>query len=150
MEGQGDEAYATRDRNILIAVRDEPSAEPAGALGRVAARHSSRCAPLDARPAALPLRGDLDQMSATRRLDQLRQKETVGGGYANVNVFLDTIKLDSFKIIAVERKKIAERIKALQPEASRADRQTQAFSAHLPPSAGDIEKGPIWIERCRF
>jgi phage N-6-adenine-methyltransferase len=50
-------------------------------------------------------------------LDEGRFK-TVGDGFEDVNAFLDTVKLDQFKIIANERKKIANRIKELQPEAS--------------------------------
>src|SRR5450755_4612893 len=58
---------------------------------------------------------------ALRKLEWLLDEDrwkTVGGGYENINAFLDTIKLDSFKMIAVERKKIAEHIKQLQPAAS--------------------------------
>jgi site-specific DNA-methyltransferase (adenine-specific) len=44
--------------------------------------------------------------------------KTVGGGYEDVNQFLDTIKLDQFKIIAEQRKKIAAVIKKLEPKAS--------------------------------
>jgi N6-adenosine-specific RNA methylase IME4 len=50
-------------------------------------------------------------------LDENRWK-TIGEGFEDVNAFLDTIQLDSFKIIANERKKIAERIKELQPGSS--------------------------------
>jgi hypothetical protein len=42
----------------------------------------------------------------------------VGGGFTDVNVFLDSIRLDSFRIIADQRKRIAARIKELQPAAS--------------------------------
>ena len=58
---------------------------------------------------------------AFRKLEWLLQGDrwkSVGGGFADVNAFMDTVKLDSFKIIAAERKKIAERIKELQPEVS--------------------------------
>jgi N6-adenosine-specific RNA methylase IME4 len=44
--------------------------------------------------------------------------KAVGHGYDDVNEFLRSLKLERFKAIAEERKKIAERIKALQPEAS--------------------------------
>jgi hypothetical protein len=44
--------------------------------------------------------------------------KAVGGGYDDINAFLETIKLDSFKIVAAERKKIAKRIKELQPQSA--------------------------------
>jgi hypothetical protein len=40
------------------------------------------------------------------------------GEFADVNAFLDSIPLDSFRIVAEQRKRIAKRIKELQPEAS--------------------------------
>jgi N6-adenosine-specific RNA methylase IME4 len=43
---------------------------------------------------------------------------SVGGGFNDVNAFMDTIKLDTFKAIAEERKKIAASIKKLQPKVS--------------------------------
>ena len=39
-------------------------------------------------------------------------------GFDNINTFLDSIQLDSFRILAEQRKRIANRIKELQPEAS--------------------------------
>jgi hypothetical protein len=39
-------------------------------------------------------------------------------GFADINAFLDSIKLDSFRVVAEQRKRIAKRIKELQPEAS--------------------------------
>jgi hypothetical protein len=39
-------------------------------------------------------------------------------GFEDVNVFLDSVKLDSFRMLAEQRKRIAQRIKELQPEAS--------------------------------
>lgn len=38
-----------------------------------------------------------------------------GAGYGDVNAFLDSLRLDKFKQIAVERKEIVRRIKELQP-----------------------------------
>jgi N6-adenosine-specific RNA methylase IME4 len=42
----------------------------------------------------------------------------VGGGFDDVNVFIDSIRLDSFKVLADQRKRIANRIKELQPSAT--------------------------------
>jgi N6-adenosine-specific RNA methylase IME4 len=42
----------------------------------------------------------------------------VGDGFSDVNAFLDSIKLDSFRPVAEERKRVAQRIKELQPKAS--------------------------------
>jgi N6-adenosine-specific RNA methylase IME4 len=59
---------------------------------------------------------------AFRKLEWLLAENTrwtsVGGGYEDVNDFMDTIKFDTFKIIATERKKIAASIKKLQPKVS--------------------------------
>jgi hypothetical protein len=44
--------------------------------------------------------------------------KAVGGGYDDINAFLETIKLDGFKIVADQRKKIAKRIKELQPQSA--------------------------------
>lgn len=59
---------------------------------------------------------------AMRKLEWLLAENdrwtSVGGGFEDINAFLDTIKLDQFKTIAEDRKKIAARIKALQPKAS--------------------------------
>lgn len=58
---------------------------------------------------------------ALRKLEWLLEHDrwkTVGTGYDDINEFLDTIKLDSFKVVVIERKKIAARIKELQPGAS--------------------------------
>lgn len=41
-----------------------------------------------------------------------------GGGYADVNQFMDSLRLDKFRVIAQERKAIVQRIKALQPDVS--------------------------------
>jgi hypothetical protein len=40
------------------------------------------------------------------------------GDFADVNAFLDSVRLDQFRTVAETRKRIAERIKALQPAAS--------------------------------
>jgi DNA modification methylase len=42
----------------------------------------------------------------------------LGGTYDDVNAFLTSIKLDQFRIVAEQRKRLAQRIKALQPTAS--------------------------------
>jgi ParB family chromosome partitioning protein len=42
----------------------------------------------------------------------------LGGQFDDVNAFLDSLKLDQFRIVAEQRKRIAQRIKALQPDAS--------------------------------
>jgi N6-adenosine-specific RNA methylase IME4 len=42
----------------------------------------------------------------------------VGNGFTNVNAFLDSIRLDSFRAVAEQRKRIAGRIKQLQPKVS--------------------------------
>lgn len=42
----------------------------------------------------------------------------VGSGFADVNAFLASIRLDDFRIVAEQRKRIAARIKQLQPKAS--------------------------------
>lgn len=41
-----------------------------------------------------------------------------GGGYQDVNDFMDSLRLDKFRVIATERKRIAQRIKELQPVVS--------------------------------
>jgi N6-adenosine-specific RNA methylase IME4 len=41
-----------------------------------------------------------------------------GGGYSDVNAFMDSLRLDKFRVIAAERKQIAQRIKELQPAVS--------------------------------
>jgi N6-adenosine-specific RNA methylase IME4 len=50
-------------------------------------------------------------------LEADRWKE-VGGGFDDVNAFLDSIKLDAFRTNIEQRKRIAQRIKELQPAAS--------------------------------
>jgi hypothetical protein len=42
----------------------------------------------------------------------------VGDGFTDVNAFLASIRLDSFRPLAEQRKRIAQRIKELQPKAS--------------------------------
>src|SRR5262249_50646896 len=42
----------------------------------------------------------------------------VGRGYDDVNEFLADIRLDQFRIVAEQRKRIVERIRELQPEVS--------------------------------
>jgi hypothetical protein len=42
----------------------------------------------------------------------------VGGGYDDVNKFLASIRFDEFRVLAEQRKRLAARIKALQPAAS--------------------------------
>jgi N6-adenosine-specific RNA methylase IME4 len=42
----------------------------------------------------------------------------VGGGFSDVNKFMDSIRLDSFRPVAEQRKRIATRIKQLQPKVS--------------------------------
>lgn len=49
-------------------------------------------------------------------LDENRWK--LGGRFGNVNDFLDSIKLDQFRIVTEQRQRIARRIKELQPAAS--------------------------------
>ena len=44
--------------------------------------------------------------------------QQLGSQYRDVNQFLDSIKLDNFRMVAEKRKRIAERIKELQPDAS--------------------------------
>ncbi len=39
----------------------------------------------------------------------------VGGGFEDINKFMDSIRLEKFRLIAVERKRLANRIKELQP-----------------------------------
>lgn len=41
-----------------------------------------------------------------------------GGGYEDVNAFMDSLRLEKFRAIASERKRIAQRIKELQPVVS--------------------------------
>jgi hypothetical protein len=41
-----------------------------------------------------------------------------GAGFDDINVFMDSLRLDKFKIIAAERKPIVNRIKELQPDLS--------------------------------
>lgn len=58
---------------------------------------------------------------ALQKLDVLLESDAwkeVGGGFDDVNVFMDSIKLDSFRLVAEQRKRIAARIKELQPEVS--------------------------------
>ena len=58
---------------------------------------------------------------AWRKLEWLLEENrwrAVGSRFDDVNAFLDSIKLDSFRIVADRRKRIAQRIKELQPEAS--------------------------------
>ena len=58
---------------------------------------------------------------AWRKLEWLLEENrwrAVGSRFDDVNAFLDSIKLDSFRIVADQRKRIAQRIKELQPEAS--------------------------------
>lgn len=42
----------------------------------------------------------------------------LGGRFDNVNTFLESIKLDQFRVVTNKRKRIAKRIKELQPKAS--------------------------------
>jgi len=42
----------------------------------------------------------------------------LGGRFADVNVFMDSIRLDQFRAVAEQRKRIALRIKELQPDVS--------------------------------
>lgn len=42
----------------------------------------------------------------------------LSGRFSDVNEFLDSVKLDQFRIVTDQRKRIAQRIKELQPEAS--------------------------------
>jgi hypothetical protein len=43
--------------------------------------------------------------------------KSVGGGFSDVNAFIDSIHLDQFRIVAEQRRRIAQRIKELQPKA---------------------------------
>lgn len=42
----------------------------------------------------------------------------VGGGFDDINVFLDSLRFDNIRLLADQRKKLARRIKELQPKAS--------------------------------
>ena len=58
---------------------------------------------------------------AFRKLEWLLQEDrwkAVGGGFDDVNAFMDTIKLDTFRIVAEQRKQLTARIKQLQPKVS--------------------------------
>jgi hypothetical protein len=67
--------------------------------------------------------------------------KAVGGGYDDINAFLETIKLDSFKIVAAERQKIAKRIKELQPQA--ANRQiAKVLGVHESTVRSDTAENP--------
>lgn len=58
---------------------------------------------------------------ALQTLDSLIEGDdwkSVGSGFDNINAFLTSICLDGFRIVADDRKKIAARIKYLQPNAS--------------------------------
>src|SRR5438477_5632274 len=58
---------------------------------------------------------------ALRRLEWLLKEnrwQQLGVPFKDVNAFLDSIKLDNLRIVADQRKRIAERIKQLQPDAS--------------------------------
>jgi hypothetical protein len=58
---------------------------------------------------------------AFRDLEKLIEGDdwkSVGGGYDDINEFLDSVRLDRFRMIADQRKSIVARIKALQPGAS--------------------------------
>jgi len=57
----------------------------------------------------------LDKLYALLKGDQWKG---VGGGFADVNAFIDSIKLDNFRMVAEQRARIAKRIKQLQPKAS--------------------------------
>src|SRR5262249_29960588 len=41
-----------------------------------------------------------------------------GAGFEDINKFMNSLRLDKFRVIADERKQIAQRIKELQPEVS--------------------------------
>jgi hypothetical protein len=58
---------------------------------------------------------------ACAKLEWLLQQDRwrgVGDGFDNVNKFMASIRLDSFRTVAEQRKRIAQRIKELQPKAS--------------------------------
>jgi hypothetical protein len=59
----------------------------------------------------------------------------LGGQHGDVNEFLASIKLDQFRIVAEQRKRVAQRIKALQPVASE-----RAIAAVLGSSNGTIHR----------
>src|SRR5436190_22138938 len=42
----------------------------------------------------------------------------VGKGFDDVNAFLASIRLDEFRVVAEQRRRLAQRIKELQPQAS--------------------------------
>jgi hypothetical protein len=41
----------------------------------------------------------------------------VGGGFADINAFLASVRFDEFRVLAEQRKRLVSRIKALQPDA---------------------------------
>jgi phage N-6-adenine-methyltransferase len=58
---------------------------------------------------------------AFSRLETLLQSDAwmkVGPGFPDVNIFMDSVRLDKFKALADQRQKIVRRIKELQPEVS--------------------------------
>jgi N6-adenosine-specific RNA methylase IME4 len=58
---------------------------------------------------------------AFRQLEWLLEEDRwqqLGVQFADVNAFLDSVRLDNLRIVADQRKRIAERIKQLQPAAS--------------------------------
>jgi N6-adenosine-specific RNA methylase IME4 len=58
---------------------------------------------------------------AFKRLEWLLEEnrwQQLGVTFGDVNSFLDSVRLDNLRILAVDRKRIAERIKQLQPDAS--------------------------------
>src|SRR6266487_443741 len=59
-----------------------------------------------------------------QRLEELLSDDgwrKCGSGYDDVNAFLDSLRLDQFRPVAEARKRIARRIKELQPQASNRD-----------------------------
>ena len=73
-----------------------------------------------------------------------------GGSFADVNAFLDSVRLDQFRAAAEARKRIAERIKELQPEAS--NRQIATMLGVEPPDSESTtsaaKTGPPAPQRC--
>jgi N6-adenosine-specific RNA methylase IME4 len=74
-----------------------------------------------------------------------------GPGYTDINAFMDSLRLDKFRSIASERKRIAERIKELQPEVSNrqiartllgSDTKHRTIDRDLGPNGPPTEKSP--------
>ena len=83
---------------------------------------------------------------ACRRLETFLEGDAwkLGGRFEDVNNFLDEIRLDKLKASAEARKRIANRIKELQPEASNR-RIAKTFGVDektIQPHCGLVRSGP--------